>query len=845
MQRQSRSARRVGAVAGAGGVLAVVAVTAAAVLPAAGAAVRPTGRTAAPAGGSASVKPDCLGTHFRRLPLAKARRDARKLLDRMTLPQEDKLLHGVGLGTAPAGTVGATAPIKTLHIPALTQQDGPGGVGDNVGKVTQLPAPEALAGTFDRSAARCYGQVIGHEERRKGVNVVYGPTVNLVRVPQWGRAFESLGEDPDLTGALAAAEVHGIQSAGTMAQVKHYTAYNQETNRNTRKDDALVGTKALQEIYLRPWDQILRAEPSSVMCSYATVDGHYACQDRRLMRGYLDHTLHFSGFIGSDYYATHSTVASIKAGLDQEQPERKYFGKALMKDVREGTVKRSLVDHAVLRILTQMYRFRVLTDDTTGNIHADVASARDNTVARSIAEESTTLLQNNGILPLASTGGPVAVIGPAGKDSPVSVGDGSATVTAPRVVTPYAGLRAALSKRDITYTDGQPRASKFTTIPSEQTTKPFPAKGTKKRFRTRITPQGSGTYEFAYTEPDDYSAVTLSLDGKRLVTNPGTPPNFRYVAAADLQAGKSYTLTLSGPAESLTWATDSAVRSAIASAVTAAGSAAAAVVVVGDDQESEAADRVDLALPGAQNQLIRAVASANSHTVVVVDAGGPVAMPWLGDVAAVVDTFYPGQADGRALASILTGATDPSGHLPMTFPQSLRQSPTHSKRRFPGEHSKVHYSEGVDIGYRWYDAKRLTPLFPFGYGLSYTSFRYSRPAVTVSRSGHRPPVVTVEATVTNTGTRSGADVAQLYLRQPGSAHEPPRQLAGFHRVGLRPGASRRLTWRLHGLVLGHWSKGEWRVARGQWKAFVGDSSAPTQLPAQVTFRIRRAATLTP
>ncbi len=320
----------------------------------------------------------------------------------MTLAQEVTLMHGVGEDKAPSGTVGATAAIPSLGIPAINEQDGPGGVGDGVSGVTQLPAPEALAATFDPTAATCFGQVIGAEARGKGIDLVYGPTVNIVRVPQWGRAFESLGEDPDLTGNIGAAEVDGIQRTGTMAQVKHYAVYNQETNRNTPQDDAIVSTKALQEIYLHGWDQIIQADPSSVMCSYSTINGTDACQDSSLIHGYLDTTLGFSGFVGSDYVATHSTVAAVDAGLDQEQPESTYLGSALVAAVDDGQVSRATVNDAVLRILTQMYRFRLFTDDTKGAIRANVATAADAEVSNSVAEEGTVLLKNTShLLPLA------------------------------------------------------------------------------------------------------------------------------------------------------------------------------------------------------------------------------------------------------------------------------------------------------------------------------------------------------------------------------------------------------------------------------------------------------------
>ncbi|MCU1492311.1 MAG: beta-glucosidase [Acidimicrobiaceae bacterium] len=745
----------------------------------------------------------CASQSFPLEPLAQAQQQAAAMVQRMTLEQEVTLMHGVFPSTPPSGTVGSTAAIPSLGIPALTQQDGPGGVGDNVTGVTQLPAPEALAATFDPTAAQCYGQVIGDESRAKGVNLVYGPTVNIVRVPQWGRAFESLGEDPVLTGTIGSAEVQGIQNTGTMAEVKHYAVYNQEVNRNTPLDNAIVDQKTLQEIYLRAWDQIMSADPAAIMCSYSTINGTDACENSALIKTHLDGTLHFPGFVGSDYEATHSTVAAANAGLDQEQPESVFFGQALVAAVEAGQVSRATIDEAARRILTEMYRFGLFTNNTTGSINNIVTNPADAQVANQVAEESTTLLKNSaGALPLSSSGGPIAMIGPAAGSSPTTVGNGSATVTAPYQVTPVAGLQSALGgSRQVTYTAGLPASSDFQPIPATDIAPPFPHPASA-AYTGELTAPETGTYLFAYTEPDYYQPITLSIDGTPLVTNPGTPQVFTYVGAAQLTAGKTYNLNLNGPAENLTWVTPSLVNSDIASAAAAAKTASTAVVVVADNQASEAADRASLNLPSAQDELVSAVAAANPHTVVVVDTGGPVLMPWLSQVSAVVDAWYPGQTDSSALAAVLLGNVDPSGHLPMTFPASPSVTPVSKPAQFPGVNGQVAYSEGVDAGYRWYDATGNTPLFPFGFGLSYTTFSYSHPTVHVGVAGGQPQV-TATVQVTNTGSYAGADVAQLYLGLPAVAADPPRQLEAFQRVSLASGQSTKVTFSLQGMKLAY------------------------------------------
>ena len=344
------------------------------------------------------------------------------------------------------------------------------------------------------------------------------------------------------------------------------------------------------------------------------------------------------------------------------------------------------------------------------------------------------------------------------------------------------------------------------------------------------------------------------MDGAQVLANPGLRPTTTYSVGVSLRAGQKYAVRVSGgSAASLSWATPSALAPGIAQAVAAAKSARTAVVVVSDDTESEAADRASLNLPSAQNELISAVAAANPHTVVVIDAGAPVVMPWLGQVASVVDAWYPGESNGTALAAVLFGQVDPGGHLPVTFPVDLSQVPESSPAQFPGENGQVLYSEGLDVGYRYYDADEKTPLFPFGYGLSYTRFAYSGLQITPQQvpGGGPDPVtarngsgrqVTVSARVTNTGRVTGSDVVQLYLGDPPAAGEPPRQLKGFSKVTLRPGQSTKVRFVLTAHDLSYWDStaSGWSVPAGQFGVYVGDSSALANLPLRGSFTVTQA-----
>ena len=383
-----------------------------------------------------------------------------------------------------------------------------------------------------------------------------------------------------------------------------------------------------------------------------------------------------------------------------------YLGSALVAAVEDGQVSRATVNDAALRILTQMYRFRLFTDDTKGAIRDNVATAADAEVSNSVAEEGTVLLKNaDHLLPLAKAEpGGIAVIGPAAQADPISAGGGSATVTESHLVTPLTGIRKAIrSTTPITYTAGLPGAKDFVTIPSTYLSAPYPAPGNPLiSSATLIVPQ-TGTYELAYSEPP-YLQPGDPLprrEADRRQSGHHAAGHLHRDGAAhrrpDLHPQRSGAATHLGNPEPdhqrhrvKRWPRQ--------------GRATTAVVVVGDGQESEAGDRVDLALPSDQDQLVEAVAGVNKHTVVVIDAGGPVAMPWLGEVSSVLDAWYPGQTDGTALAAVLYGDVDPSGHLPMTFPTATTASPVSSPAQFPGTDGRVDYSEGVDVGYRWYDA---------------------------------------------------------------------------------------------------------------------------------------------
>jgi beta-glucosidase len=764
-----------------------------------------------------------------------------QLMSQMSLADEITMVEGHGT-TNPY--VFYTPAIPALCIPAVGLEDGPAGVADGLTGVTQLPAGVALAASWDPSLARQYGQVIGAEEFGKGASANLGPTVNIDRDPRWGRSFEALSEDPFLNASLDVPEIAGVQGQDVESQVKHLAVYNQETYRNTPADNVIIDPRTEHEIYLPSFYAAVKSGDASVMCSYAMINGTFACNDSDLETTILRDEWGFPGFVMSDYGALHSTQGALQ-GTDQEQPFNTYYGTALQTDVENGTIPKSVLNTMVQRVLTVMFQFNLFSQPRTGSTSATVTTPGHVAAATAVAEAGTTLLKNAGpVLPLSSSGGSIAVVGPAADAAPTYAGGGSAYVIPSGTVSPLAGIKAAAgSGTTVTYQQGLPTDTSLPSIPSADLSPAYAPTPFGGSYTGTLTAPETGTYVLAITNPCGcYTSTYLSLDGKQIIDDPSTPPVHTYSAAVQLKAGQTYTLSISGDSSQLLWGTPTALAPGINAAVAAARSASAAVVVVSDDTESEATDRPSLNLPSAQDELISAVAAANPRTVVVIDAGAPVAMPWLPEVAGVVDAWYPGQTNGTSLASVLFGQSDPGGHLPVTFPSSLSQVPASTTAQFPGNGSTVQYSEGIDVGYRWYDAKDITPLFPFGFGLSYTQFAFSDLSVS-------PPVtdgtqhVRVSAVVTNTGHRAGSDVAQLYLGDPASTGEPPRQLAGFQRVSLAPGASARVSFVITPQQESWWddSANGWTQSAGSYRVYVGDSSALAGLPLQGSFTMASTA----
>lgn len=803
---------------------------------------------------------------------------AMTLDEKLGLLQGDTVLDGNGTGVNPC--VGHISGLPRLGLPALCMGDGPAGVGNGMVGVTQFPAPLMVASTWNAGLMREFGAALGREHAAKGRNVVLAPTINIIRTPKWGRIAETLSEDPYLTAIGGTAITTGIQAQGVLATPKHFAANNQEWLRlgdapAYEAIDARVSERALNEIYFPAFEAVVRrAGAGSVMCAYNRFNGTYACENKAALdrlRGWG-----FDGFVVSDWYFAHrSTVASVKAGMDISMPGgpspfgfAEFYGPPLRKALAKGEVTGGDIDTLLRHILTPMFRLGVIDRPVKGDANAQARSPAHLALSQRIAEEGSVLLRNQGgVLPLRSGLARVAIIGDdAGEHVQTTERYGGFVKNDEiKPMAPLAAIRAALPESvKVDYAPGTLGIAPLAAIPASalrdltanyyaspdfsgkpaltraEATIDYEQAGTKElgnifsaRWRGTLVPPVGGIYRFSLSGGGE---IRLRIDGREVAYTP--KQNFRLTThgTVALEAGKpvSFELdystapTLSPPELRVGWQAPDARL--IADAVAAAAKADVAVVFVAD-HVSEGADRTDLRLPGDQDALIEAVAKANPRTVVVMHTAGPVLMPWRDKVAGIIAGWYPGEVAAPAIARLLTGAANPSGKLTVTFPADELHGPADGPARYPGKGTRADYSEGLLVGYRWYDAKGLTPLYPFGFGLSYTHFGFSGIKATRRGDGWQ-----VRAQVRNLGARAGAEVAQLYLAMPAAAGEPPRQLKGFARVELAPGEVREVSFALTRRDLSVWDDKAhaWKIPAGAMRVFVGNSSRDLPLSANLS-----------
>ncbi|MGC9347105.1 MAG: glycoside hydrolase family 3 C-terminal domain-containing protein [Anaerolineae bacterium] len=811
-------------------------------------------------------------------PQSTEARDARVegLLNQMTLDEKVSLLSGKNNWQ--------TVPIERLGIPSLTMTDGPHGVRANrtgpervSGPATSFPTGVSMAASWDPELIAQVGIALARETRAMGCDILLGPCVNIARTPLAGRNFEAYSEDPYLAGVIGTAWVKGLQSQRVGASLKHYACNNQETERS--RGNSIVDERTLREIYLAQFEMVVKeAQPWTVMCAYNRINGVYASQNDYLQNQILKEEWGFEGAVISDWGANHTTVESVAGGLDIEMPgPTRYYGGLLTQAVRTWQIEEAKVDEAVRRILHMLIRSGKLDGE---ELPAGAVNTEEHqSLARELAEASITLLKNDDdVLPLKDVAS-IAVIGPNAAEARIG-GGGSSYLEPPYRVSPLEGLKAKLGDDvEVGYTQGCDNYAELPPLkpnlppvegqghglwgtfynntafegePAAQRLDPYldhwrlnlPAgvdeDGFAVRWEGHVKVLERGRYAFKVRNS---GACRLILNGKVLIETkmddaPDEHPVTQETAHIRLEPNYVYQLTLEyvKPEEvelrelRLLFAFDPLPEEddRFARAVELAKRSDVAIIFGGMPQgfESEGRDRPHMRLPGAQDDLIRTVAAVNPKTIVVLNVGSPVEMPWIDDVAALVWAYYPGQEGGNAIANVLTGEVNPSGKLPITLPARYADNPTFIN--YPGTR-EVRYGEGIFVGYRYYDMKGIPPLFPFGYGLSYTTFEYSD--LKVPDSVSQGESFEVSVTVTNTGDVAGAEVAQIYVADKvSSLVRPLQELKGLKKVFLEPGESKEVTFALNPRALSFYDPyaeagtGAWVAEPGEFEILVGSSS---------------------
>jgi len=800
-----------------------------------------------------------------------------ELLSRMTLDEKISLCH--------AGSKFAVAPNARLGIPELWMSDGPHGVRYEVcrdswdavdtdeDRSVYLPTGTALAATWNPELAHLFGTVLGAEARRRGKDIILGPGINIIRTPLCGRNFEYYSEDPLHIARMVVPTIQGIQSQGVAACVKHYAANSQELNRH--EVNAEMDERTLREIYLPGFRAaIVEGQCWTAMGAYNLFRKQHCCHNEYLVNGILKGEWGFDGCYISDWGGTYNTEEAARYGLDIEmgtnKPYDEYFlARPFREAIERGELDQALLDDKVRRVLRVMFRVG-LFDEKRPAGETNTPKHHQSTLA--IAHEAIVLLKNEGeILPLDRNRIKRLVV--IGNNATALHGSGgvSSGIKAYYEVSPLQGLRDRLGGSvEITYFQGYPTSDivaelinpEYLGFADEEagsrgwkgiyfadhdfqkeafrradssldfnweSASPVPEAPPglySMKWEAVLTPPESGTYEFIVQESMQGS---LFVDGRVIVqwSDMGLETVCK---AVEFEAGKSYKLQVelrpnyTAPYFKLGWLppwskriqkNDPAMMDAVKNADT--------VLFFGGlnhQYDLESLDRKDMAMHEGQNKLIARVAECNPRTVMVLIGGSPVEMPWADKVPAIVQMWYAGMEGGHAIADILLGDVNPSGKLPMTFPAALADSPAHALGDYAAD--VCHYSEGIFVGYRWFDARGIKPLFPFGHGLSYTSFALSNFKVDKHEAN-----VQVSLELSNTGHRPGAEVVQIYVGQPQCPVERPvRELKGFAKVFLQPGETRLVQIDLSRDAFAYWSveKNGWNVAPGEFVIEAGVSS---------------------
>jgi beta-glucosidase len=802
------------------------------------------------------------------------------LLQQMTKDEKISLLAGSDMWH--------TTPIERLRIPAIRLTDGPNGVRGASGNYSPtsacFPCGSALAATWNTKLVERIGQALAEEVKAKAGHILLAPTVNIHRSPIAGRNFECYSEDPYLAGIMAAAYINGLQKKGVGACIKHFVCNDQEFERHTIS--AEVQERPLREIYLEPFRIAMnQAKPWSVMSAYNRINGISANANDYLLREILKEEWGFDGVVISDWFGTYDP-STARGSLDIEMPgpARWASSEHVKNALAEGQINESDIDDKVRRILSTIFRVGAFEKPEFAPEKA-VDHPEHRALIRETAAEAIVLLKNNNLLPLKpSKVRKLLVIGE-NASLPQIVGGGSAHVHPHYVISPLQGIQErAGSEIDVSYTmgcwihrslpsanpawfqteeghhelslsvyansdfKGEPvlkRAVTRTSLSWFGSEQPAPGSDHfSMRLQGRLIPPESGVYHLGlqcigrgrilvdgeevlpfreYRDPAEWAHATIPLAcGKGLARD----ISIEYTWSDDTP-WRTLRLALSPPTP----------EDSLDVAEAMASESDAVVIVAGltNEWESEGADRVDMRLPGQQDLLISRIAAVNPHTVVVLNAGSPLEMPWVNEVAAILHIWYGGQEVGHALADVLFGDVNPSGKLPTTFPCRLEDNPAYLY--YPGENGKAYYGEGIFVGYRYYDKKKIEPLFPFGFGMSYTSFFYK--SIKLDKEKYKPNEdINILVALQNTGQHAGKEVIQLYVRDIKSRLiRPEKELKRFAKIYLEPGEARTVSFSLTREDLSYYDdlKKMWVAEPGIFEILVGGSSR--ELPLKAIFEL--------
>lgn len=806
------------------------------------------------------------------------------LLIRMTLEEKVDMLGGTGFESKLN---------ERLGIPSLNMVDGPVGVrwGENA---TAFPAGIAMAASWDTELVERIGKALAQETKAKGRNVLLGPCVNIQRVPHAGRNFESFSEDPYLTSRIAVSYVKGVQSEKVIATTKHFACNNQEYER--RSIDVRVDERTMREIYLPAFKAAVQeAKCWAIMSAYNRLNGHYCSSNTILLTDILKNEWGFQGVVVSDWEAVHSTIPTLFAGLDIEMPKAKYLMKKdVLEAVKSGTVKESKINDKIRRMLRAMFAMGLLDQPVIPSLsvtggkkpdHSSIDTPEHRKLVLEASQESIVLLKNErNVLPLDPKKiKSIAVIGPNAAISRTG-GGGSSMVPPFYSIGPLKALKNKIGKDiKIYYSPGMFMEEKMPPIESAYLLPPqgekenqgllgeyfnnmkFEGEPIIRKIDRQINFQGGNN--FPKDIPVDYFSVRwtgklvppksakyilsissddgsrLYLGGELLLDNWGSHALQTKSATVELKKGKPVDIKVEFYEEAgetaviLGWdiVLDDVNPATETEAAKIAKESDVAIVFVGlsDHLESEGGDRSDLLLPRDQESLIKAIVKANKNTIVVLNNGAPVLMNnWINQIPALLEVWYPGQEGGNAIVDVLFGQVNPSGKLPITFPNKWEDSPAYDN--YPGEDGIVHYKEGIFVGYRHFDKENIEPLFPFGYGLSYTKFSYSDIKIT-PRKVNKGENVDVSFNLKNSGLREGAEVVQLYLQDIESIVErPSKELKGFQKVYLKPGEEKRISLTIKSSDMKFFDIGrkDWVAEAGKFKVMLGSSSRDIRIEGE-------------